>query len=423
MNLTDELIDDYLSGNLEDRERLEFERELDSNPSARLRLDEERLVSEMLRASAPQAPSEAMWMVIKSRISQAEPKQASSSPWQRLAAAFAGPGMRLGLASACALLFLSMGWLVSRRIQPMPQVPSSSAALAIPAASKPALAALPHPRARQATEMASAAPTTARLAAANSPHQPTEVEKALAEQDLDGVIAAMLRERQVAASAPMRQSGASPVQTVAYSGAPATEGGLSAEALPEALPSPAHPVGEASMPLPQAQTRVDANGFWDFHPAAVALNMRDWGTASRELEAASESAPEAAERAFAASTLQLLVQGGQPVVAKVDMGDTKNLNVQSASRWQVLVDNHAARYFGGVVARMPGLRSEGNELLLDMAFDRATFSPGTKFIKLATDGGAGSQVKNAQGQPVDATEFRAPNGADYLLRVNELRLK
>jgi hypothetical protein len=32
-------------------------------------------------------------------------------------------------------------------------------------------------------------------------------------------------------------------------------------------------------------------------------------------------------------------------------------------------------------------------------------------------------VKNAQGQVMDSTEFRAPHGADYLLRANELRIK
>jgi hypothetical protein len=56
-----------------------------------------------------------------------------------------------------------------------------------------------------------------------------------------------------------------------------------------------------------------------------------------------------------------------------------------------------------------------------MSFDRASFSPGTRFIRLADE--RKSLVRNAQGETVSAGEFRASQGADYLLRANELRLK
>jgi hypothetical protein len=97
------------------------------------------------------------------------------------------------------------------------------------------------------------------------------------------------------------------------------------------------------------------------------------------------------------------------------------LSVQSAARWQIFVENHLARYSGSVVTRMPGLRSDGDDLALDMAADRASFGPGTHFVRVQDD--QLSVVKDAQGQTVNSTEFSAPNGAEYLLAAHELRLK
>jgi hypothetical protein len=97
------------------------------------------------------------------------------------------------------------------------------------------------------------------------------------------------------------------------------------------------------------------------------------------------------------------------------------LDVLQASRWQVFIDNHVARYSGGVSTRMPGLRSEGSELLLDMAFDRAMFSPDTRFVRVTDESPV--RVMGSHGETIESPEFRAPRGADYLLRARELRLK
>jgi len=432
MKWTDEIIDDYILGQLSAVDRVEFERLLESDASARERLSEARLLLEMLESSAPEVPSQRMWQSIRSQISQTVPV-ASPSWMQRLVSWLARPQMRMGMAGVFALLLVVVGLRhlptqapsmaqVQPQAETVPEVRNKAAAKPMAAArQRPAVASLKMDR--------DAAP-----AAKMAKHEPTEVEKALSEQDLDGVIATLLRQRQTATQLanigqPSRPGGAGPASLAAASAAPqeSQDNGVQTVSYGGPAMPTLHDQGGGAQglgALPAAQSRVDANGFWDFHIAASALNRRDWLTATRELQAASDAAPEAAERAFAQSTLQLLSAGGQPVVAKVDLGESRELNVQSAARWQVFVDDHVARYFGGVVARMPGLRSEGDELVLDMAFDRASFSPGTRFIRLAADdGGVLSQVKDAQGAVVDSNEFRAPKGADYLLRANELRLK
>jgi hypothetical protein len=419
--LTDEIIDDYILGKLGPAQAQELERAVAADPAQRARLDEARLMLKMLRSSAPEVPSERMWSRIRPQLGLPQARRPFSLA-SRLLDLVAAPRMRYGLGGAAALIFLALGIQVARRPQPSP--PQAAAGMAeipkapAPQPSKKLAASRPEPK------KAAAQAKMAALAPAQKPekHELTEVEKALAEQDLDDVVATLLRQPQAprASFAQARQSGMG-AENVAY-GSPA-EPGMNGGASPVAYVTSSIESAQQdqeSGPQPQAQGRVGVGGFWDFHPAALALNRRDWPAASSELQAAAGGAPEAAERSFAQSTLQLLSQAGEPVQGG-DPSQAKGLSVESSARWQVFVDNHQARYFGGVVARMPGLRSSGQALTLDMAFDRASFSPGTRFERLADD--AAATVKNAQGEVVNSTEFSAVQGAEYLMKANELRLK
>jgi hypothetical protein len=376
--------------------------------------DAKRL-KELLRSAAPDVPSRRMWKAIEARI-QVEPQPGF---FERLGALLSAPGMKLGVAGMAAAMFLVIGIQVAKKTPPAEMASSESKPAPAPSSvGASQRLALPQPASQAGRAVGS--PLRDRPAAAKSaaPAEPTEVERALADQDLDEVIAAMLKARQDQ-KAPMmvrsRSASGQPAlsaQNVGYpSAAPAAAGGSRMEAYEAAAPAEA-----PSAPI----SRVDESGFWDFHPAALALNRRDWRSAGVELRAAASSAPEASERAFAQSALQLLSQAGQPV-SPAGLGQEASLNVLSSGLWQVYVDRRVARYSGGVTARMAGLRSEGQELLLDMNFDRASFSPGTRFVRLAGD--ESSSVRSSSGQNVQESDFRAPRGADYLLKSRELRLK
>jgi hypothetical protein len=171
-----------------------------------------------------------------------------------------------------------------------------------------------------------------------------------------------------------------------------------------------------------AQGGPDRNGFWDWRPAALALNRHDWPQAQAELTAAESRAREASERVFAASALSLLsapgapLQGSQPVLPA-----TGDLRVLGAGRWQLLVDSRLARFSQGVSARLPGFRAEGDSLLLDLTFDRGSFAPGTRFTRVS--GETPAQVFDAASQPVLTDEILAPAGADYHVDGHELHLR
>jgi hypothetical protein len=170
---------------------------------------------------------------------------------------------------------------------------------------------------------------------------------------------------------------------------------------------------------------VDRNGFWDWTPAGTALNQRDWRQAKVELEAAEAQAREPAERAFASSALTLLSAAGQPLEggSSVIEGLARGgeLRVLSAGVWQLQIDSRLARFSRGVSARLPGFRVEGDALLLDMTFDRAQFSAGSRFTRVS--GEAPAKVFNAQAQPVSADSFSAPDGAEYRVQDKELHLR
>jgi hypothetical protein len=98
-----------------------------------------------------------------------------------------------------------------------------------------------------------------------------------------------------------------------------------------------------------------------------------------------------------------------------------DLRIVGAGRWQLQVDSRQARFVQGVSARLPGLRVEGAAALMDLTFDRVSFSPGTRFTRVAGDGA--TKVLDGADQPVEADEFSAANGADYNVPQHLLRLR
>jgi hypothetical protein len=167
---------------------------------------------------------------------------------------------------------------------------------------------------------------------------------------------------------------------------------------------------------------VDRNGFWDWTPAGMALNQRDWQQAKVELEAAEAQAKEPSERAFAASALTLLSAAGQPLQGVSSaLPRSGELRVLGAGVWQLQIDSRLARFSRGVSARLPGFRVEGDALLLDMTFDRANFSAGSRFTRVS--GETPAKVFDAQAQPVNADSFSAPQGAEYRVQDKELHLR
>jgi hypothetical protein len=177
-----------------------------------------------------------------------------------------------------------------------------------------------------------------------------------------------------------------------------------------------------SATLSAARGGQDNNGFWNWTPAAVALNHHDWGQARTELDAARNKAAEASERAFAASALTLLSAPGAPLAGQGEaLPNLGELRVLGAGRWQLLVDSRLARFSQGVSVRLPGFRADGDSLLLDLTFDRGTFAPGTHFTRLA--GEAPAEVQDAQGKAFSADEFSAPAGATYNISGRQLKLR
>jgi hypothetical protein len=175
--------------------------------------------------------------------------------------------------------------------------------------------------------------------------------------------------------------------------------------------------------MPTAASRLDSSGSWNFNPVAAAMNARNWDAAGAELEGAAHRAPKAADRSFASSSLELLSQDGQPLSGSglplVDLSD--GVEIQAAGRWQYFGDQHLAVYSGGVVARMAGLRSEGQGLQLNLATGKASFSPGTHFVRLADDEPA--KIVDASGASVQDNDFHAARGADYLIHDGVLKLQ
>jgi hypothetical protein len=176
--------------------------------------------------------------------------------------------------------------------------------------------------------------------------------------------------------------------------------------------------------LPQAQ-RVDRDGFWNWRPAGVAMNNRDWAMAGAEFDLARREAAEAAERSFGASA-RLSVNRVQGVEDDLGLGDFRRypglgLVVLQAGAWQLLVPNRQARFQGTVQTRLDGFRSEGPGFIYEMSFDRGEFAPGTSFIRMAAE--MPVAVVGPNGESISDNTFAAPRGAEYNVSTHELRLK
>jgi hypothetical protein len=260
------------------------------------------------------------------------------------------------------------------------------------AATAPGKAVAPAPAAARAPELA----------------EPTEVERALADSGVDGMIDSYLAAR--------RRSAAQPSYGAARPSAAASPlVGLSRESAADESVADSRSLG-------RVQGGPDNNGFWNWRPAAIAMNRRDWPQVRLELDAARSHASETVERSFAASALTLLSAPGAPLEGRSPvLPGTGELRILGAGRWQLISDSRLARFSEGVSARLPGFRAQGDSLLLDLTFDRGTFSPGTHFTRVAGD--APAEVLDAQGRALAADEFSAPGGAVYNVSGRQLKLR
>ena len=240
---------------------------------------------------------------------------------------------------------------------------------------------------------------------------PTEVERALADSGVDGMIDAYLAAQRNGNGPAMarRPSFSQDSLSSPLAGLSNTSAAPEAESLD-------------SQQLGAVLGGIDQNGFWNWRPAAIALNKRDWSQARLELEAARDRASESTERAFAGSALTLLGAPGAPLAGQTEiLPGVGELRVLGAGRWQLMVDSRLARFSEGVSARLPGFRAQGDSLLLDLTFDRGSFAAGTRFTRLA--GEKPAEVLDAQGRPVVADEFSAPAGATYNVSGQKLNLR
>lgn len=403
MNETlDRLLSAYLDGTLSPARRKAVEKRL-GEPRVSKRLAQLKALDEAVRASVAQptdVQSRRMWLAIKGQIQAAAPEP---EPWYAfLQKRWFSPALGFGLAGAAAVA-LGFVFLRPQGAALTPAVMEAEPAMEAAKSSAPVADAAP-----------AAAPSMKKAEASDRAEAPTAVERALAEDPVDGLIERFLNEQPQPAAmalAPARRSrAASPMggaTMAAYGAAP------SAAMAEESFDSAA---------MNAAEGGVDRNGFWDWRAAGTALNQRDWRQARIELEAAQAQAREAAERAFAASALTLLSAAGQPLAGTQPvLPSTGDLRVLGAGVWQLQMDSRLARFSRGFVARLPGFRVEGDTLLLDMTFDRGSFSAGSRFTRVS--GEAAAKVFDAQAQPVAAPEFTAPSGAIYHVNERELHLR
>lgn len=380
----EESLNAYLDGALSLRAARALEARL-ARPEVARHLGRLRALRSGLAQARPTldpADSRRLWVGIRARV-LAQPVVAAPMGWlERLLARRWMPAWGLGLVGAGAAL-----WLVLLR--PVVPPPNPVALLTTPAvASAPARSPVP-------TRVVALA-RLVRLARRPAAQGASVVERALAANPVDDLIDQALQ------APPPAMQGGSLAGFDQVSSAP--------------VPAP------ASAALGRAQGGPDANGFWDWTAAADALNRRQWAQARVELAAAGARASSAGERAFANSALGLLAGPGGPLEGAVSpLASTGDLRIVGAGQWQLLVNARQATFVQGVSARMPGLRAEGNAAQMDLSFDRASFSPGTRFTRLA--GGGGTTVLDAAGQPVAADQFSAPAGADYNVAEHVLRLR
>jgi hypothetical protein len=454
MKLDNELIEAYLDGSLDAGAAAKLKLWLAGHPADQAKVSRQSRLRSLLADSAVEpsvAQSRKMWANIKARAQapHAAPVLDLREAWYAFIFKPWGGALSAGLATA-ALLVVALVW---RPWTMQPQVEPAAATDVSANAKDPAaqagggvgtsagagtrskdktLAAFKKPAAKEeesgfapsmdeAPAAAAAAPMLAAKAAAPAPAmarraggeadkaastEPTEVERALADSNMDGMIEAQLAAVRQAPSQPSfeRRSLSSPLAGLSRQSANADDG-----------------VADSKV-LNAAQGGPDSNGFWDWRPAAVAMNRRDWPQVRIELDAARAHAAEPVERSFAGSALTLLAAPGAPLAGQGQpLPGTGELRVLGAGRWQLISDSRLARFSEGVSARLPGFRSDGDSLLLDLTFDRGTFSPGTRFTRVSGDSPA--SVLDAQGRAVNADEFSAPTGAVYNVSGRQLNLR
>jgi hypothetical protein len=401
----DTLLNAWLDGELPLAQRKAFEKRL-AEPSVAKRLERLTRLRQGLAQAAPglsQADSHRLWIGVRARVQAEVP--AGPPWWEALLTRRWAPAWGLGLATG-----LAMAWAIF--IRPLPPLPRHAAPAAAPSLfksvpAKPAhvdLAAAP-PQRRPQESLAAQGPARAKPAAAPQPKGPTEVERALAENPVNDLMDQYIQ----AAHLPQPQPTA---------GSRVEGGSLAGFNQVSAVDQA--PVDNSAAGA--VQGAVDAQGFWNWAPAAVAMNQRRWNQVKAELDAAESAAPLASERSFAASAEGLLAGPGAPLEGSVPpvpaVGD---LRVVSAGRWQLQVANRKAVFGQGASVSLPGLRVECPSMTLDLAFDRASFAPGSTFTRV--DGDPAAAVLDANDQPVTAKQFSAPNGADYNVSVHALRLR
>jgi len=462
------LLNTYLDGRLEDAQRAKLLLRLKS-PAVARRLERLRGLRSGLRAAMPEPSPEQsrrMWAAIASKlpaaakaVSEAPPSfdpRSAPEPWYSF---FTRPWVPtaggLGLAGALALawVFLLNPRPSTRIAEVSPAAASSSEAAsraglaqagaenigpvvgeASEAPARPGLSGGAAPvlaSARKQAEGASmaprersapvAAPVLADLSAANTETAPagvTEVERALADNQVNDLIDQFLTVQKQAPAAIV--AGMAPSEEAQPAGS-GMGGANTVDYQSPAVPVAQEDAGASGAPGP-AQGGEDAHGFWNWNPAAQALNQRDWPQARVELRAALGGAGEASERAFAGSALSLLSAPGGPLEgSQAVLGPVGDLRVLSAGTWQLLVGSRLARFGGGVSVRLPGLREDGDSFLLDLTFDRGEFAPGAHFVRVS--GEAPVRVFDAAKQAVSSNDFYAPAGADYDIAKHELRLR
>ena len=426
----DSLLNAWLDGALPASQRKAVEKRL-AEPAVARRLERLTLLRQGLSKAAPSLSPDAshrLWIGIRARVQAEVP--AGPPWWEALLTRRWAPAWGLGLASG-----LAMAWAIF--IRPLPTLPQRQPLLA-PGLPVPVQAAAPAQRtvsgsraatrpqasvaaaklapqaaagvAQSSNAAAPVAPAQAAAAAAPASHGPTEVERALAENPVNDLMDQYLQAT--------RPSGLRQAQAGAP-GASRVEGG-SLAGYNQVSAMEATPTDNAAAGA--VQGGVDGQGFWNWGPAAVAMNQHRWNQVKAELDAAEAKAPLASERSFAASAMGLLAVPGAPLEGSVPpVPPVGDMRVLAAGRWQLQVANRKALFGQGVSVSLPGLRAESPSMSLDLTFDRASFGPGSTFTRV--DGDPAAAVLDANDQPVTATRFSAPNGADYNVSVHALRLR
>ncbi len=421
MQWDEETIQRYLDEDLDPGTRAQVEVLFSKDPAAKARLLAGRALRADLRRGAPKVPSQRMWLTVQRRLVLEGAQAPRLSFWTRVSGWMVLPQVRVGFAMAMTLMVVSV-W------QPWTHE-GSVATNASEVESAPS--ALTHDEAlapREAQPQAVRRPQAQVAKASVAPREegPSEVERELASQDLDAMIAGALARRRQSPSAAARRedsyasaSAPSAARTSAVAFDKSAQAGAFARSSDDDAYEGSAPVASRA-PQTRAQGSLDSNGFWDWRPAALAMNRRDWQNVRAQLLGAVSRAPEASERSFADSALTLLAAPGAPLDGALDLDQTAPLRVQRAGRWQLSVENRVARFAGGVSTRMEGMLAEGDALDLDLTFDRGDFAPGTQFTRLA---GTTMLARDAQGAVLRQNQFVAPRGASVNLSNGELRLR